>query len=217
MFNININILIENFLDQCLKIDKFQNYVNNRSKIKYGCQFKVSRHNVTIEQIFDDYKFNDVREDDIVLDIGANVGGFSLFISKMVKKVYAVEPIVTDILRENISMNKIDNITVLDKCLGKGKIEILWLEEKKEMTGTSLSELIKLCGGKVDFLKCDCEGGEWSITPDELKNIRRIEMEVHYLDGKYDVNNYLKILDEAGFKYTYKIGTEMIVHATKKP
>jgi FkbM family methyltransferase len=191
--------------------------VNNRSKIKYGCQFKVSRHNTTIEQVFDSYKFNDVREDDIVLDIGANVGGFSLFISKMVKKVYAVEPLVADTLRENISLNKIDNIIVLEKCLGKGKIEISWLEEKKEMTGISLSELIKLCGGEIDFLKCDCEGGEWSIKPEELEGIRRIEMEVHNLDGKYDVNNYLEILDDAGFKYTYKISTEMIVHATKRP
>jgi hypothetical protein len=28
-------------------------------------------------------------------------------------------------------------------------------------------------------LKCDCEGGEWLIQPEELAGIRRIEMELH--------------------------------------
>jgi FkbM family methyltransferase len=212
---ININILIEKILDQCLKIDKFQNYVNNRTQTKYGFQFKPSRNNVTIDQIFKDYKFNDIQKDDIVLDMGANVGGFSMFVSKMVKHVYAVEPIVVDLLKENISINKIDNITVLDKCLGRGIVKMSWLGKEKEMKGTTLSELISMCGGHVDFLKCDCEGGEWSILPEELKRIRRIEAEVHNFDGKHDFNLFLNLLHNAGFEYDHEIsedGTVMVIH-----
>ncbi|HMV50520.1 MAG TPA: hypothetical protein PKD31_22460, partial [Blastocatellia bacterium] len=33
--------------------------------------------------------------------------------------------------------------------------------------------------GGCDFLKCDCEGAEWQIDPDDLAGIRRIEMELH--------------------------------------
>lgn len=148
-------LLLEKILDQCLKINKFQDYVNRKSSIKCGSHITKSAQNTTIEEVFSEYKFNDIREDDIVLDIGANVGGFSLFISKMVKHVYAVEPITTDILRENIVLNKIDNITVFDNCLGKGVIEVNWMDTIKKMNGKSLSELINMCGGHIDFLKCD--------------------------------------------------------------
>ncbi len=211
-------ILLEKILDQLLKINKFQDYVNRKTSIKCGSHITQSAQNTTIEEVFSEYKFNDIREDDIVLDIGANVGGFSLFVSKMVKHVYAVEPITTHILQENININKINNITVFDTCLGKGIVEVNWMSSIKKIPGKSLSELINMCGGKVDFLKCDCEGGEWCITPDELKNVRRIEMEVHNLDGSHNFNDYLKMIEQAGFKYTYKIykETDMLVHAYRK-
>lgn len=212
------SIILEKILDHLLKINKFQDYVNRKSSIKCGSHITHSAQNTTIEEVFSEYKFNDIRENDIVLDIGANVGGFSLFVSKMVKHVYAVEPITTHILEENININNINNITVIDACLGKGIVEVNWMSTIKKIPGKSLSELINMCGGKVDFLKCDCEGGEWCITQDELKNIRRIEMEVHNLDSSHNFNDYLKTLDQAGFKYTYKIckETDMLVHASRK-
>jgi hypothetical protein len=33
--------------------------------------------------------------------------------------------------------------------------------------------------GGCDFLKCDCEGGEWLMNPEDLAGIRRLEMELH--------------------------------------
>ncbi|HUW85261.1 MAG TPA: FkbM family methyltransferase, partial [Methanoregula sp.] len=38
--------------------------------------------------------------------------------------------------------------------------------------------IIEMAGG-CDFLKCDCEGAEWHIVPEDLTGIRRIEMELH--------------------------------------
>lgn len=35
------------------------------------------------------------------------------------------------------------------------------------------------------FLKCDCEGGEWTIDPIDLADIRRIEMEIHHGDASF--------------------------------
>lgn len=210
-----ILIIFENILDQLLKISKFQDYVNRKANIKSGMKVVYHSNNTTIDEVFSEYKFNDVREDDIVLDIGANVGGFSLFISKMVNKVYAVEPELTNVLEENIKLNKINNIVVLNSALGN---IVNWSGTSRIMIGNTLPELIQMCGGHVDFLKCDCEGGEWIIQPNELKGIRRIEIEVHNLDGSRDFNDFLKILDEAGFRYTYKISkeTDMLVHATRK-
>ena len=76
-------------------------------------------------------------------------------------------------------------------------MELLMLHiiEKKTLVGSSLTELINLCGGHVDFLKCDCEGGEWCVTKEELKNIRRIEMELHCIDN-HTHEEYLNIFSD---------------------
>ena len=214
MIKRKILLLIESMLDSLLKIDKFQTYVNNRVNYRFGFKFVNTPSNVTINQVFSDYRFNDIRKDDIVLDIGANVGAFSMFMSRMVKHVYAIEPITTNILRENIKINNIKNIIVLETALGDAN-KVSWMDKTKEIQTKTLSELINLCGGKVDFLKCDCEGGEWCIKPHELKGIRRIESEVHNIDNR-NVLDFLKILDEANFDYTYEIGTEMNIHAKSR-
>jgi len=117
-----------------------------------------------------------------------------MFVSKFVKHVYAVEPLWQDILIKNIKLNNIQNITVIDKALGNGIINVTY-NRKRTLVGSSLTELINLCGSHVDFLKCDCEGGEWCITKDELKNIRRIEMEVHDIDN-HTLEEYLNIFSD---------------------
>ena len=57
-----------------------------------------------IDDSMSDYSYDDVRPTDIVLDIGACVGGFTLEIARSVKHVYAVEPILTDRLLKNIGL-----------------------------------------------------------------------------------------------------------------
>ena len=150
-----------------------------------------------------------------------------MFVSRNVNHVYAVEPVTTDILRKNIALNKTvqnppmeflkDNITVLDICISNNKEETIeWLGNKKTVSGYTLTQLINICGGKVDFIKTDCEGGEWCIKPEELKNIRRFEGEIHSFNGRNAID-FLKILDEAGFKYEHVLlpDSNMIVHAWK--
>lgn len=203
-FKERLCVIGEKVLDEFLKIQALQRYVNRRANNKYGSHFVNYHGNSVIDDVFSDYRFNDIRKGDIVLDIGANVGAFSLFVSRMVKHVYAVEPMLTDILKQNVSLNKADNITVLDEALGKGMLEIPWVGCKpRKIMGKSLGDLIKVCGGHVDLLKMDCEGAEWSIEPHELAGIRRIEAEIHNFDGKHDLNDFLKMLDDSGFKYDY--------------
>ncbi len=198
-------LMIEKTLDMIRNnIPAFQRYINKKADNKYGITFIPHTSNSSINDVFSEYRFNDIQPTDIVLDIGANVGGFSLFVSKIVKHVYAIEPMLPSIIEKNIAINNISNVTVFDHALGIGMLNIPWEGEKNRyIIGKSLSELISLCSGHIDFLKCDCEGGEWSILPEELKNIRRIEAEIHNFDGKHDTSEFLKILDEAGFRYEY--------------
>jgi hypothetical protein len=125
-----------------------------------------------------EYRFDDIRPGDRVLDIGANVGGFCIRAARMSGHVTAVEPVTTPLLLENISANNV-TVQVIGGALGDGKPkEICWDDCRVVAPTYPLHALIAMSGG-CDFLKCDCEGAEWLINPAELDGVRRIEMEIH--------------------------------------
>jgi len=131
-------------------------------------------------QIFDvpEYRFEDLSPTDRVIDIGANVGAFCIRASRYSNNVVAVEPLTAALLRENICLNAVA-VQVIEGALGNGKPKTIWWDDHNVFTQTySLRNIINMAGG-CDFLKCDCEGAEWSIEPEDLKGIRRIEMELH--------------------------------------
>jgi hypothetical protein len=131
-------------------------------------------------QIFEvpEYQFSDIKKDDIVVDIGANVGAFCIRAAYYSDFVYAAEPLTQEILQKNIILNGV-SVTVLHSALGNGNVEsISWDGISRNMQTVSLKTLIGMTGG-CDFLKCDCEGAEWLIDPHDLAGIRRIEMELH--------------------------------------
>lgn len=194
-----------------------RDYITNRNN-HFGKYSLVSvAENSTLNQVLGEYKFFDLRKDDIVLDIGANIGGFCMLICNSVKQVYAVEPLFTDVLIENIQRNDIENINVFDVGLGYTSINCAFMSREKQIQCVPLSELIKKCGGSVDFLKCDCEGGEWCIQPHELDGIRRIEMEVHSFNGE-KLTDFSNMLIDCGYEIniTDNNGRIMMVHATKQ-
>jgi FkbM family methyltransferase len=125
-----------------------------------------------------EYRFDDIRPGDRVLDIGANVGGFCIRAARISGQVTAVEPVTTQPLLENIRANNV-SVQVITGALGNGKPqEICWDDCRVVSPTWPLRDLISMSGG-CDFLKCDCEGAEWLISPGELKDVRRIEMEIH--------------------------------------
>jgi hypothetical protein len=131
-------------------------------------------------QIMDvrEYRFDDITPDDFVLDIGANVGGFCIRAARLTRHVTAVEPVTAAILRENISANGV-SVQVIEGALGDGSLrEICWDDQCVTTPTYTLDEIIEMAGG-CSFLKCDCEGAEWLIDPEDLRVVRRIEMELH--------------------------------------
>jgi len=125
-----------------------------------------------------EYRFGDIRPEDIVLDIGANVGAFCIRAGRVSPHVVAVEPVSWSILEENIKLNRA-RVEVIRGGLGTGHpAEVSWDGWTVSVPTFTLRQLIGMAGG-CDFLKCDCEGGEWFIRPNELEGIRRIEMELH--------------------------------------
>ncbi len=206
---IEIKSKIKDFLKMKLKDDSVIT-LNKNSPFKYintdYATFRFDENINTIEEVERDYIIDDIRPTDIILDIGACIGAFSLKVCKKANLVFAVEPIMTEKLKENIKLNEVDNIVVLNCALGNGEQTLEWGGITNKIQCLSLSEIIDQCGGHVDFLKIDCEGnfykktGEWCIKPDELNGIRRIEAEIHC--PQKSLSKFEEILKKAGFEYT---------------
>ena len=167
--------------------------------------------NAPFRQITDvsEYRFNDINPEDVVVDIGANVGAFCIRAARMSRNVTAVEPVTAALLKDNIRANGV-SVQVIDGALGDGKpAEICW-DDCKVLTPTfTLRRIFEIAGG-CDFLKCDCEGAEWLINPPDLSGIRRIEMELHQPPIGNRPNPAL--LDYIGKHYTFEIDRKP-VHA----
>ena len=180
--------------------------------------FYIDNNLSTIIEVENEYQYSDIRPTDIVMDIGACIGGFSLKVSDLVSKVYAIESVMTETLQNNINLNNKQNITIIEALLGNGLTKATWNNKTEYKFGLSLTELIDIAGGHIDFLKMDCEGAEHCILPEELSNIRRIEAEIHNFDqnGKsHDFNSFEKMLNSANFEYTKNITSrgQMMIHA----
>lgn len=134
------------------------------------------------------YRFwQDVKKDDVVLDIGASVGAYAISIlGQNPKKVYCVEPSkkLLNTLIKNCSSHPslVDiNYGIVDKK--DDKINIFGGDE--EFNGITFKDLIeKYSIPHVNFMKIDCEGGEYNIFKDENMNFLKnsvdfIAMEIH--------------------------------------
>ena len=169
-----------------------------------------------------EYRFSDMRRSDRVLDIGANVGAFCIRAARLSSQVTAVEPLTTGPLKENIRLNTAE-VRVIEGALGDGtECLVSWDDLYRSVPTRTLGQLISMAGG-CDFLKCDCEGAEWQIHPEDLLGIRRIEMELHIPPICPKINPLL--LDVIGEHFTFAIdrspvhsalGVMGILHAVKK-
>ena len=229
MFN-----LIEAALDKFLLPNPhFQDYINYRYNTKEyelinkkfldnafcrynGTYYAICDQLHSIDEVLD-YDHSDIISGDVVLDIGANIGAFTMLAAKKAKHVFAVEPIYTDILQKNIEKNGLKNVTIINTGIGSGTHTIQYGNESKEVSLTTFTDIIKKCG-QIDFLKCDCEGCEWYIKPTDLSGIRRIEIEVHRFHGMPPVTAFKVMLDKAGFSYEMDVirKNAVIIHARAK-
>lgn len=167
-----------------------------------------------------------IKNNDIVVDIGANIGVFTLFAaSRTQNTVYAFEPFPKNVEYFNRNINKnglhnviIHSVAVSDK-IGSAKLflseisggHLLFdhnikgkLEKYTEVPTITLQKIMDDNNlEKIDFLKLDCEGSEGAIlasTPrDYLKRIGNIAMEFHDNVSPLKHDDIKRLLEEAGF------------------
>jgi FkbM family methyltransferase len=170
---------------------------------KSGELYRVHTDLCTYKESFGQYTHKDIQMNDIVIDIGANIGAFSLLAAKKARWVHAYEPVLFNELRKNIELNVANNVVPHHTALGNGKgVEIEWQGERVTVPSMTLTQMIEEAGGACSFLKCDAESSEWFIQPEELLDIHRIEIEFHRHNinrktehGKYLLNEIHSMFD----------------------
>jgi FkbM family methyltransferase len=159
----------------------------------------IIRKEIFEENIYE--KFFSVKENDIVMDIGANVGAFSYSIlHKNPKHIYCVEPSTSLVgtIQNNLKGHPATIINCAisnDNCEDKeldGNVSI-YSHEGTYKTKTFKSILQEYSINHIDFLKIDCEGGEYDVFVEENRDF--LLNKVKYIVGEWHftgIDNFLE-------------------------
>jgi len=178
-----------------------------------------------------DLLYDIVKEDDIVLDIGANIGYFVLIESQLVGpkgKVYAVEPshINFERLQENIELNQCQNINCYNLAMGdkNGKAKMFisnrsnWSRLIEIEVPDKINQVIEVDQQKVDtfledkekptFIRMDVEGYEAAILKGMTETLKlenlSVFLELHPTILKpHDIISIFEIFKNNGFQTKY--------------
>lgn len=142
-------------------------------------------------------RFHAVKENDVVVDIGASVGPFTYSIlKKKPKTVYCVEPSKTllySLVKNTSKFSTQTPIVYIPKAISNGKIEDVKVFSGNQNVYGGIDDF-EYCSfhdftqeyqiSQIDFLKMDCEGGEYDIFTDEnidwiVQNVKYIVAEFH--------------------------------------
>lgn len=157
----------------------------------------------------------------VVIDLGANIGAFSLYAAQKATRVYVFEPDPSNFtqLEKNCALNRSLPISAFKKAIGgsmrtgnlslgvtnKGASSLVISRSRQSVPVEiiTLDHALSLCGvSHVDFLKIDIEGSEFelfeSCSLQTLRRISRIVMELHKVPGKR-YRDIVQKLNWAGF------------------
>lgn len=180
---------------------------------------------ISIFGIFEKEQLNKVikifvnKKKNLFIDIGANIGNHSIFLSKFFKNVLAFEahPKIFEIL--NLNTKKIKNIKSFNIALSDKKKFLYFKDiQTQNMAGhslrpkgeikvktTKLDDIVKL-KNKIDFIKIDTEGHEYEVLKG-MKKILKVNdpiimFEFDAMQFRRD-NKIIKYLNKLNFKYFY--------------
>jgi len=189
-------------------------------------------------------RFFRVEKGEVVVDVGAQIGLFSISVSKRAKTVVAIEPEPTNLrhLHYNIKLRKSNNVLIVQKAVWNCKTKLtLYLgvhsgahSAIKDVTAKGKSTIInrkimvdadtldnilrELCLSKIDFIKIDIEGAEIEAlegAEQTLKNTHKIMIaSYHERNGIKTSHKIAQTLINSGFK-TY-IAENNLVYGYKR-
>lgn len=199
-------------------------------ELRNGVRFRIrpgTTDRSSISEVFLLHSYNPVPAGSIVVDVGANIGAFTLFAAKLAKAVYALEPVTHNFeaLSRNVEINSLSNVSLHRVAMsgenGETQISVAGVESSihfqrpgvqlERVPTITLETFLDQQGiDHVDYLKMDCEGAEWSILlktdRSVLSRIRHIELEFHNIGDETDPRMLEEHLAAAGFQTTASEG-----------
>jgi FkbM family methyltransferase len=170
-----------------------------------------------------------VKEDRVVVDIGANIGWYSILLGRAASKgrIIAFEPIPSTIgfLKKNLALNGTTNVELHEHGLSDEEKELVFYFHPHVSGATSSQNLLENSGAvevrsqvkrmddvlageeRIDLLKCDVEGAELSALRGGMDTIARtrpvlfIEM-LRKWSAKfgYHPNDIITLLKDIGYE-----------------
>ena len=197
-----------------IKINNFIFEIDIRESIERKTYFIREYEKKRMDQL---HRFSKKVNSEILIDIGANIGFYSILSSDCFKKIYSYEPNERNfkVLKKNIENNKLKNIKILNFGLGESKEILMGKSNTKgelfQTSGFALNKdnkkgervLVKKGDDVLQFknktltIKIDVEGFEFFV----LKGLKRtlidnwcvLQIEI-WEKNNDEVHKFLKLL-----------------------
>ena len=174
----------------------------------------------------------------VCVDIGANVGYYSVFLSQHAGsegRVYAIEPVPMfgNVFMRNTEKFALNNITLYRCALGSERKEVTLgtpmidgvfrhgltkiIENNSEANAQTYAAQMEIADqlfeplNKIDFLKCDVEGYEVILFPQMLRTLERCKPLIQIeISSEENRDKLMKLLQHLGYK-VYKLQQNALV------
>ncbi|RKX70366.1 hypothetical protein DRP43_03415 [candidate division TA06 bacterium] len=194
-------------------------------------QAMQSNYEKYVQEIFNNnyQKYKD-EKDKIFLDIGANIGRYTVLNALRGYKVYAFEPAnpIFKQLKRNIELNNLNNVILIPIGLSdrEDKFEFEYFEgfegssriPMQKDKYSKYAKLLKIKTKKLDdivkeynidinkirLIKIDVEGHEYNVIKggiNTFKRLKNIDITMEIWDSNPNKGKTLKLMKELGFKY----------------
>ncbi len=209
----NINLMLCIWDKEEMSIEESLKFLNEQDPAMYREVIEANQYHLSKEKV----------KDRLVIDIGANIGAFSLYAAALgAKQVISVEPISAsyNTFLRNIHRMGLKNVTTHKRIVAEKGNDFLPVslnpnagansmynvsENYEVVETTSFSNIMNQIAGHDILLKLDCEGGEYDVimnaTNHDMIRINEIMLEIHTdLHPKYKGKDIIeKKLTEFGF------------------
>jgi len=165
----------------------------------------------------EEYIKSHLKEGSVFVDVGANVGYYTLIASRLVGsrgKIYAIEPVpsTVTILRANVKLNECNNVIIVENAAWFTKRELILRIPGSDygytsavrrgnksilVKATPLDELLQDVE-HIDIIKIDVEGAEYEALKGAKSTLLKTECIV--LELTRNVKEVLEFLMNCGFK-----------------
>lgn len=158
-----------------------------------------------------------VNKNSVVVDVGANIGYYTLLLAQKCKQVYAVEPDKDcfEILKKNVEENGFNNVVLFNVAVGDKKEKNIFIKDSINLGNSRLigdkrktiydKRVIVNClklddilskEQKIDLIKIDSQGWEPQVIEGAKKIIKRDSptLFLEYTPSEYKDEKMIKFL-----------------------